>query len=778
MKRTFAHRLAIATLLLATTVAVAATAHAASTPAPRPNSAVLNLRVFNDCPSSNLTATNNYPSSVVIDDENIDCFGFANMHVWTLSEDGSTEAVFDNPAHFRFSMDFKIEGTGNGEGGLRISPWYSHYTDGLFNVRSTDGEIACFGGALPFYSFSAAQGVRYTKGNTIHLEVIYEPHYQNASNPGTIEYRLVYLGQSYTSGILPFGEQNPSEDPPHGLYGILNDARVGGHFKAFLDPHGNTVGAKATFSDIDFSSTPVVDGVSLNTRVFNDCPSSNLTTVNTYPDLVSFDDENIDCFGFANMHVWTFNENGAEAIFNNNASYRIATDFQIDGTGNGEGGLRISPWYSHNTDGLFNVRSTDGEIACFGGALPFYSFSAAQGVRYTKGTPIHLEAIYTPNARNATDPATIQYNLVYNGTSYTSGVLPFGEQNPSEDPPHTLYGMLDDGRSGGHFKAFLDPHGNTVGAKATFSNIVFSSCLNPVAFKKVALHPGDLNTNSHDKYVELEIQIQDHTTPTANDIDVSSIRVNGLPVLTSPAPKTDPDGHSLKVKVSRPALLATLTPGDHQLVQVEGEIGDNQCFSASLYIKVKAPKMHAPHHADQLAAGSVQQVSWDVDPTAASVSLLSSTDGGVTWTVDQSDVPNTGTANWLVPSTVSDNAMLAVTNVYETDETGPVNDSEYEVSESFVITAPLAVGPAVAPQFSLHVTNPSTGRTLTQYSLPNSGKATLDVFDVAGRTIESHQVGGHVGPQSMTLGRLPAGLYIVRLSQAGRAISNRVAVIQ
>ena len=39
--------------------------------------------------------------------------------------------------------------------------------EALGAVRSTDGEIACFGGRLPFYSFTAARGLRYAKGDVI-----------------------------------------------------------------------------------------------------------------------------------------------------------------------------------------------------------------------------------------------------------------------------------------------------------------------------------------------------------------------------------------------------------------------------------------------------------------------------------------------------------------------------------------------------------------------------------------------------------------------------------
>lgn len=775
MKRTTPHRLAIAALLLTATLGMAAAAHAVpSTPAPRPNAAIIKTRVFNDCPSSTVTTTNNYPSQITIEDDNVDCFGFANLHVWTLSQDaGATEAVFDNPAHFRLSMDFKIEGTGNGEGGIRVSPWYSHDADGLFNVRSTDGEIACFGGRLPFYSFTGAYGLHYVKGDVIHLGVVYEPHSLSSSDPGQIEYTVTYHGTTYSSGFIPFDQGNASEDPPHGLWGILNDARVGGHFKAFLG-QGTSVNVKATFSDIDFSSTPVVDGALTKLRVFNDCPSSTLTAINNYSSLISFDDQNVDCFGFANLDVWTFTENGVEAIFNNNAQYHIGTDFKIDGTGNGEGGLRVSPWFSHDADGLFNVRSTDGEVACFGGRLPFYTFTGAYGLHYAKGNTIHLEAIYTPNARTAVDPATIEYKVSYLGTDYTSGPLPFDSGNLSEDPPHTLYGELNDARVGGHFKAFLG-QGTSVGVTGTFTNISFSSCLNPVALTKLELHPHDFDLKKKDKYVELEIV---PAPPyTASDIDVTSLSLNGVPALATPAPKLEDNGAKLKVKFSRSAVQATLVPGDHVLVDVEGEIGAG-CLSQQLFVKVKGKKMHEPHADAQVAAGSQTDVLWDVDPSVGSVSVLSSFDGGVTWNVEAADVPNTGVYQWTVPNDPTDSALLAISTVYETDETGPVTDSEQAVSDAFVITTPLAVGPGGPAAFSLRMPNPVSGRLLTTFSLPNSDAATLQVFDIAGRTVVSRAVGGHAGSQSMTLGNLPTGLYVVRLSQSGRSLSNRVAVIQ
>lgn len=228
---------------------------------PDPTSVVVHERIFNDCPGSTLTTTNNYPALVAFDDQHLSCNGFANLHNWHFSEDGIDDAVFNNGDHFRFSADLVIDGTGNGEAGLQVAPWWSHNVDGRFNVRSTDGEIACFGGRLPFFSFTGTYGINYVKGEVIGLEVIYRPNDLSETNPATIEY-IVNYGSSYSSGELPFDMGNPAEDPPYGLWGMLNDARVGGYCQLFMEP-GVDVGVRVEWRSIGYENlsgpTPVVE---------------------------------------------------------------------------------------------------------------------------------------------------------------------------------------------------------------------------------------------------------------------------------------------------------------------------------------------------------------------------------------------------------------------------------------------------------------------------------------------------------------------------------------
>ncbi len=227
---------------------------------PNINSVVLKLSHFNDCPTSTITGTNNYPASISIEDKDGlgACFGWANLHAWSFSTDGSTAAEFPNNSQFSFSAEMVIDNMGadptdGTEAGIRISPWWSPFTDGRINCRLPDGEIACFGGRLPFYSFTGAHGITITENTPIVLEMVYNPNGLSLANPGTVTYNVTYNAIAYTSGPLAFDMGNPAEDPPYGLWGMLNQARVGGFMQG---PNGSGPDnhMKVTWSNVVFSN--------------------------------------------------------------------------------------------------------------------------------------------------------------------------------------------------------------------------------------------------------------------------------------------------------------------------------------------------------------------------------------------------------------------------------------------------------------------------------------------------------------------------------------------
>lgn len=223
-----------------------------------PTTAIVNERVFDDCPISILSVDNSYPMITIHDTKSNCGAGFANRHNWRFSDDGATNRLFSNNDGFGFSSTMTITGSGECEAGIGISPWWSQDVDGIFNVRTTDGEVACFGGRLPFYSFTGSNGVVYAKGEPIHLEIAYLPNGLSEAEPGTIEYTLVYQGVTHTSGPLAMDMANPDEDPPHGLWGILNEATAGGFLQFFLGEGANDADANVVWGDILFEDLGTV----------------------------------------------------------------------------------------------------------------------------------------------------------------------------------------------------------------------------------------------------------------------------------------------------------------------------------------------------------------------------------------------------------------------------------------------------------------------------------------------------------------------------------------
>jgi hypothetical protein len=235
---------------------------------PLPNSAVLHLRVFNDCPTSVLTTTNAFPGLIDINDQNAVapfCAGFANMHTWRFSTDGINPIPFVNGDMFEYSATLILNGVG--EGGLSLAPWWSQDADGLFNVRTTDGEIACFGGRMPFFSFTATFGVTYVNNTPIRLGISYIPNGLSSVSPAQVVYNVYYMGTSYTSGLINFDQGNAAEDPPHGLWGALTPWYAGGHVKMFVQTIGQPHGMDAQWQDIQYTSGPTPTAVTTWGRI-------------------------------------------------------------------------------------------------------------------------------------------------------------------------------------------------------------------------------------------------------------------------------------------------------------------------------------------------------------------------------------------------------------------------------------------------------------------------------------------------------------------------------
>jgi hypothetical protein len=115
---------------------------------------------------------------------------------------------------------------------------------------------------------------------------------------------------------------------------------------------------------------------------------------------------------------------------------------------------------------------------------------------------------------------------------------------------------------------------------------------------------------------------------------------------------------------------------------------------------------------------------------------------------------------------------------------------EYTYRAGAMINGGEILSPEVSvtiPQLSLALQgvrpNPTRGDRLSvEFVLAQAGTARIELLDVTGRRVIEREV-GHlgVGAHSVDLGegrKLPEGLYIIRLSQGGRSLTAKVAVIR
>jgi hypothetical protein len=134
----------------------------------------------NGAPSSTVTVTNNFPSSVEINDSNVVNAAppdFANQSNWNLSPDGTTDSAFSATASWSVSFDLDLTSTGptslDKEAGFWLNNSGGSGSPGQFIVKS-DGEVAEFGGNLQFIEFySANTAGDYQLGTTILMSLSY-----------------------------------------------------------------------------------------------------------------------------------------------------------------------------------------------------------------------------------------------------------------------------------------------------------------------------------------------------------------------------------------------------------------------------------------------------------------------------------------------------------------------------------------------------------------------------------------------------------------------------
>jgi hypothetical protein len=115
---------------------------------------------------------------------------------------------------------------------------------------------------------------------------------------------------------------------------------------------------------------------------------------------------------------------------------------------------------------------------------------------------------------------------------------------------------------------------------------------------------------------------------------------------------------------------------------------------------------------------------------------------------------------------------------------GSVDFSTIPGQQYFSVCPTVGVGEPGPAKLAIRgvMPNPAKGELRVSLSLGDLEPATLEVFDVSGRKLEARRVEG-MGPgwHTVTIGdpsMLPAGLYLVRLTQGRRSLTTRAAVVR
>ncbi len=195
---------------------------------------------FADRPDSNLTITNNFPTSYEIDENNFGAGGFANRHTAWFSDNGGASARdFNYDDAFNFRLDLTVTSADVGvETGFQLDG----FGLGIFGLLG-NGEIVSFGTLFPFFSFGIVAPSNYQ--GSLSLQMIYRPGDGNGvdplpvgGNPSTVEYLYDLGGGLVSSGLVPFstaeggivnaanmligfGVQNNLADPVTGASDVL-----------------------------------------------------------------------------------------------------------------------------------------------------------------------------------------------------------------------------------------------------------------------------------------------------------------------------------------------------------------------------------------------------------------------------------------------------------------------------------------------------------------------------------------------------------------------------
>jgi len=225
------------------------------------NGIVVHPYVWSDFSSSGFTSSGSYPN-VTFDDPNVNAGGqgtgsgsYANRHIWNTSNDGGTTNYGttgpDDFFNFTFNLNLTaVDTASRKEAGFMITTGSGTFLDSQFILTSNSGnagEVAAFGGAFPFYSFTGSNNMRYTEGTTASMGVAY---FQDLTDTGHT-YHFQYMFNGVFSPSLRLGNN-------FDITGLPAGTTLGAYLQVPKDPNNaaNANGAHAVWTNISVAAVP------------------------------------------------------------------------------------------------------------------------------------------------------------------------------------------------------------------------------------------------------------------------------------------------------------------------------------------------------------------------------------------------------------------------------------------------------------------------------------------------------------------------------------------
>ena len=175
------------------------------------------------------------------------------------------------------------------------------------------------------------------------------------------------------------------------------------------------------------------------------------------------------------------------------------------------------------------------------------------------------------------------------------------------------------------------------------------------------------------------------------------------------------------------------------------------------------------------ATPTTAHLEWDVDAATGTHAAVYRKPSGGEWTaLAEAEVSGAGNVTF-------DDATVTAGQDYDyMMVVGSQRGETFGGTTSIEVSATLDVG-TPAPEFALHrvVPNPVVREMAVTLSLPTSDPATLDLLDASGRRWLGREVDLGSGTHQVDLspGRVPAGLYFLRLQQGGHVAMARVVFL-